>query len=167
MSLLHRQALSVLETLHQQIQTVLTDLANECPQSTVWVATNDTNWISEIRMHYTETEVKLDVWLSDIPFQALELHISPETAVIRAKSLLDMVEGFFSAEHLEGIIPFPVAVHPETVSASLQHNLLSLTLPKSGQIERQRLLVRFNQVLDPSQSSSGMRRSLTFKGAKS
>jgi HSP20 family molecular chaperone IbpA len=118
-------------------------------------------------MHYTETEVKLDVWLSDIPFQALELHISPETAVIRAKSLLDMVEGFFSAEHLEGIIPFPVAVHPETVSASLQHNLLSLTLPKSGQIERQRLLVRFNQVLDPSQSSSGMRRSLTFKGAKS
>lgn len=108
-------------------------------------------------MHYTETEIRLDIQLSNIPFQALELQISPETAVIRAKSLIGAVEGFFSADQLEGIIPFPMAVHPETVCAKLYHNVLTLTLPKSAQIDRQRLLIHFNQNYSAPEAPAGSR----------
>lgn len=144
MSLVHWQFLSVLEKIHQQIQATLTELASECPQSTIWIGTDDPNWISEIKMYYVKSEIILDVQLSDVPFQDLEVQISPETAVVRAQSLLDAVEGFFSAGLLESIIPFPISVHPETVGVKLHGNTLTLTLPKSGKIDRQRLSVHFS-----------------------
>lgn len=116
-------------------------------------------------MHYSETAIKLNVRLANVPFQDLEVQISPETAVIRAKSLLDTVEGFYSADRLEGIIPFPISVHPETVCTKLHHNILTLTLPKSSKIDRQCLSVRFDNH-EGTNLTQPQPRSLTSKSAE-
>jgi HSP20 family molecular chaperone IbpA len=141
MSSIHWQLLSALEPIHQQIQTVLTQTVNRYSQSTVWVDTNDDNWISAIKTHDTATKVVIEVQLSDDQLQDLEVQISSETAVIRARSTRDMVEGFFCAGLLESTIPLPISVHPEAVWATIDHNIITLVMPKSGKIDRQRIAV--------------------------
>lgn len=152
MSLIHWQSLQALETIHQQIQAALIGLIENSHHSTVWVSTNGSDLISEIKIQETNSNIILDIHLLE-QITDLEVQISSETVVLRGQSDQDKVEGFFSSGRVQNIIPLPISVHPETVHAELDYPMLTLTLPKSGQIDRQRTAIQFNHS-QPSQLSS-------------
>jgi len=141
MSLIHWQSLQALETIHRQIQTTLTSLIENSQAATVWVSTNGTDLISEIKIQETETDIILNIHLLE-KITNLEVQISSETAVLRGQSHQDEVEGFFSSGQAQNIIPLPISVHPEAVYAELHYPMLRLSLPKSGQIDRQRIAIQ-------------------------
>ncbi|NJO43367.1 MAG: Hsp20 family protein [Cyanobacteria bacterium CRU_2_1] len=133
------QSLHTLETLHQQIQDALVELLHTSYESTVWIGSDERTWISEIKIRETDANVILCIQIPDTPVEDLAIQISPETAVIKGKPRQAEVEGFFSPGYFQNIIPLPIAVHPEAVQAQLNHNILTLTLPKSGRIRQQRI----------------------------
>lgn len=143
MSLIHWQSLQALEAIHHQIQSDLMRLIESSHGSTVWVSTNGTDLISEIKIHETETDVILDIRLPK-EITDLEVQLSSETALLRARSQQDEVEGFFSSGQLQNIIPLPISVHPEAVHAEFQDSILTLKLPRSGRIDRHRIAVQFS-----------------------
>jgi HSP20 family molecular chaperone IbpA len=155
MSLLFWQSLQALETIHQQIYASLTSLIESNCRSTVWLNTDGSDLISQIKIHETDTDMVLDIQLLE-QLTNLEIQISSETAVIRARLLEDEVEGFFSSGQRQNIIPLPIAVHPEAVRAELHQTVLTLTLPKAGEIDRQCIALQVDDKLLPHPQSSGL-----------
>lgn len=138
MSSISWHSLRALETIHQQIQASLSSLLKNTHESTLWLGTDGAGLISEIKIRETETSILLDIQLLE-QLTDLDVQVSPETAVICARSYQDEVEGYFSTGQLQNIIPLPISVHPETVHAELQDTTLTLVLPKAGKIDRQRI----------------------------
>lgn len=139
MSSLNWQTLQSLEVLHRKIQDVLADLSHDRCESTVWVGSSGSTWIPEVKIRETAASIILEMQIPESQLEGLDVQISPETAVIRAKSVHDVVEGFFSPAQMQHIIPLPMPVHPEAVQANLKQSTLTLVLPKSGAVERQRI----------------------------
>ncbi|GAB4384061.1 MAG: hypothetical protein Kow00121_47060 [Elainellaceae cyanobacterium] len=145
MALVHLQSMLVLETLLEQMQSALSGLSNGCRESIVWVGSNNAAWIPEIEIHETDMEVVLHVQMPELQLQNLEIQISPETAVIQGNTTQDAVEGFFSSERFQHLIPLPFAVHPEAVQATFSASVLKLALPKSGRTQRQRIVMQLTE----------------------
>lgn len=144
----HRQFLATLEPLHHQMQETLTDVLRHCYESHVWVGSNDgVTWISQIAIEETNSAVMLQVQIPKVLLQNLEIQISSETASLQSKLTSDDVEGFFSPGYIKNIIPLPISVHPEAIQAQLNGTVLTLILPKSSQVQRQRFTIQPTQDL--------------------
>jgi HSP20 family molecular chaperone IbpA len=131
----------MLNSLYQTVQEVLAAASSYEQASTIWVGSSGSTWITDITVHETETDVTLRVQMPETLVD-LEIKVSPETAVIQGKPIACDVEGYFSVGSIQNLIPLPIAVHPESVQAQLQDNVLVLVLPKSGRIQRQPIAVQ-------------------------
>jgi HSP20 family molecular chaperone IbpA len=141
MSFMNGPSWQMLNSLYQTLQEILAVATSHNQESTVWVGSSDSTWISDITIQETDTEVILQVQMPE-PLDELEIKISPETAVIQGKPIGCHVEGYFSVGSVQNLIPLPIAVHPESVQARMQDNMLFLVLPKSGRIQRQPIAVQ-------------------------
>lgn len=145
------QSMHTIDALLTQMQTALdhllsteTETNSTETSSTVWVGSHNAAHMPDIKIHETDRTVTLFVYLPNLPLRDLEVYISSETAIIQGKSTQDEVEGYFSAEPFQHIIPLPILVHPEAVQASFDSSVLTLSLPKSGRIQRQRIAVKLD-----------------------
>jgi HSP20 family molecular chaperone IbpA len=114
------------------------------------VGSSGSDWISEVVFAETDTAITLQLHLPS-ELEDISIKVSAETAVIQGRRT-DDVEGYFCSGYIQNFIPLPIAVHPETVQAELNANVLTLILPKSGKIQQQRLTVPLKKTaLSPPQ----------------
>ena len=142
MSFIQWQSWQILNRLSRSVEEVLANFP--AVESSVWVGSDDSAWVSDITIHETATEMVLRIQMPSA-LDNLEVQISPETAVIQGKPLEYQVEGYFNVGLVPNLIPLPIAVHPDAVQAELHTNTLILILPKSGSTQRQRIAVQFSQ----------------------
>lgn len=149
----HWNFLAALDALHQKIQDTLTDGLLVSQQSRIWIGNNsETTWISGIEMHETETEIVLKILMAPVSFIDLDVQVSSETALIQGRLDTDAVEGFFAPVRVQHLIPLPIPVHPEAVRAHWKANQLTLTLPKTSRVHRQRIVVEMSEPGCPVQA---------------
>lgn len=143
MSFTQWQSWQTLNSLYQSIQEIFAN-APFIEESTVWVGNSGSDWISDITIRETDTEMILQIHLPS-EFANLKVQVSPETVLIQGKPTGSDVEGYFNSGHVQNLIPLPIAVHPEVVQAKIQNDILTLVLPKSGKIQQQRIAVHFTE----------------------
>ena len=116
------------------------NLLNGCWQSTLWFGNTEETPISAIMVHETEKDFILEVRIADIHLVKLNLRITPETVLIQGQPTeLAGVEGYFRPSGFESLIPLPHPVEPETSSAQIQPD--SLTIQLNKQLEEPRSIV--------------------------
>ena len=132
----------ILSVLSQLLQESVANLLKDCHQSTLWVANTAQMPISEITIHETATEAVLTAYLADVDMKTLKVEASQETLLIQGQYSESMsVDGYFSPQHFQSLIPLPYAVHPATIQAELKPGVLMIRFPKLGQIEPTRVKV--------------------------
>jgi HSP20 family molecular chaperone IbpA len=152
MSFIQWQSWQLLNSLYQSVQEILAN-APFIEESTVWVGNSGSDWISDITIRETDTEMVLQFHLPD-EFANLKVQVSPETVLIQGKLSGFDVEGYFNSGYVQNLIPLPIAVHPEVVQAKRQDDMLTLILPKFGRIQQQRIAVHFADDSEPFEQAS-------------
>lgn len=142
-------AFQVLNELSQLFQDSFATLLKGCHQSTLWVgSTAETETaIAELTIHESQTEVVLRAYLPDVQMATLDVQIAQETVLIQGQwSQSAEVEGYFRPSRFQSLIPLPYCVHPETVRAFLEQNVLTIRFPKQGKIQPSRVRVELTSL---------------------
>ncbi len=114
---------------HQQDQ--FSSWLNRTQQSTLWIGHTEETPIASITIHEMETTLMLKVDISDIHLVKLKFQICSETLLIQAQpTAVSQVEGYFSPNGFESLIPLPHAVQPETCSTQIQPDGVEILFAK-------------------------------------
>jgi HSP20 family molecular chaperone IbpA len=152
MSHIEWQSWQILSNLIQSLEELFVQFS-ALQETTIWVGSSGSDWISEIVFAETDATITLQIHLP-LQLEDISIKVSSETAVIRGRRT-DDVEGYFCSGYVQNFIPLPIAVHPETVQAELNANLLTLILQKSGRIRQQRLTVPLKKTVSSSPQGVG------------
>lgn len=132
----------VLNDLSQLFQHSFATLLNGCHQSTLWMGNTAETPIAELTIHESQAEVVLRAYLPDVQSTTLDVQIAQETILIQGQWCESAeVEGYFRPSRFQSLIPLPYCVHPETVQAFLEQDVLTIRFPKPGKFQRSRVRV--------------------------
>jgi HSP20 family molecular chaperone IbpA len=137
-------AFHVLNELSQLFQDSIATLLKDAQQSTLWVgSTAETETaITELTIHESQTEVVLRAYIPNVQMATLDVQIGQETVLIQGQGTESAeVEGYFRPSRFQSLIPLPYCVHPETVQAFLEQDVLTIRFPKQGEIQPSRVRV--------------------------
>lgn len=135
-------AVQVLNDLSQLFQHSFASLLKECQQSTLWIGNTGETAIAAITIQETQTEAVLKAHIPEVQTATLDVQVSQETVLIQGQwSKSREVEGFFRPSRFQSLIPLPYSVHPETVRAELEQDVLTIRFPKQGEIQPSRVRV--------------------------
>jgi HSP20 family protein len=124
-------------SLRQQIDMLFDNLIRDQPQLNPFPSM-DTPWIPAIELQETATEICLKAQLPGIEPSELDIQVS-ENAVFLSGEHREChqtnKQGIFKSEFRYGqfkrVIPLPISIHREQVTAKMVGGLLTLTMPKA------------------------------------
>lgn len=135
-------AFQVLNELSQFFQHSFANLLKQSQQSTLWIGNTEETAIAELTIHELQTEVVLRAYIPDVQMATLDVQIAQETILIQGEwSQSAEVEGYFRPSRFQSLIPLPYCVHPETVQALREQDVLTIRFPKPRKIQSSRVRV--------------------------
>jgi HSP20 family protein len=142
MNLIYSTSIQALTQLSQLVQGSLASFLEDYQQSTLWIGNTEDMAIAAMSIQERTTEVILKIQLCDVDIPTLEIQLTQETVLLQGK-LTDRsrIEGYFYPGQFQTLIPLPYPVHPETVRAELQQDMLLIHLPKQAEIQQHRVKV--------------------------
>jgi HSP20 family protein len=125
------------QSLRQQIDLLFENLIREQPQFSL-VSSMDTPWIPAIELQETETELCLKAQLPGIAPSELDIQVSENAVFLsgehRESHQTDKQSIFRSEFHygqFKRVVPLPIPIQRERVTAEMSGGLLTLTMPKA------------------------------------
>lgn len=124
-------------SLRQQLDVLFEKLARQQPQLNLFPGM-DTRWMPAIELQETDTELWLKAQLPGIEMGELEIQVS-ENAVFLSGEYRECHQhdkrGIFRTEFHYGqfkrVVPLPIPIQRERVTAAMAGGLLTLTMPKA------------------------------------
>lgn len=128
-----------LNLLYKRVQLCSDNASSNVPVLTLWVAQEGTTPVENVKIQETPTHLFLKVSIPSVQPEDLEIRVTSET-IFLAGEKIERVQVFgycdftYPVQQFKTLIPLPYAVHPETVSAEFQGNVLFLSLPKQKNV---------------------------------
>lgn len=124
-----------LSNLYQQIQIFTDNPISTNPPLTIWVAQEGITPIRDVQIQETSTHLLLNISIPGFQPEDLQIRVTSETVFLAGEQIeqvqvLGYCDFTYPAQQFQSLIPLPYSVHPETVTAEFQGNVLRLTLPK-------------------------------------
>jgi HSP20 family molecular chaperone IbpA len=125
----------IFSNLYQRMRVIKdSPIAND-PPLTIWVAQEGITPIRDVQMQETSNHIVLKVSIPNLKPENLEIRVTSETVFLSMEQIEQVeVLGYcnftYPTEQFQCLIPLPYSVHPETVTAELDGNILLLRLPK-------------------------------------
>ncbi|WRH68227.1 MAG: Hsp20/alpha crystallin family protein [Planktothrix sp. GU0601_MAG3] len=145
-----------LNNLYQRMQIIKDRSLSNDPPLTLWVAQEGITPIREVQMQETSNHIVLKVSIPSLKPENLEIRVTSETVFLSGEKIEQVqVQGYcdftYSSQQFQCLIPLPHCVHPETVTAELEQNLLLLKLPKERTVSPrfQGIVVRCSSDFQP------------------
>ncbi len=137
-----QELLQLVERSSQIAETAMQELARVRAQPRLWIGDWGSTPLPAVQLQETAQLIEIKIAVPQVAAEDLEIEIGAETVLIRAvQSDTAIVEGCgkfsFSPGYFHSLLPLPCRVHPELIKAELDNGVLSLTLAKSGAIQRQ------------------------------
>jgi HSP20 family protein len=128
-----------LNNLYQRIQFGNDKPTSTLPLLTLWVAQEGTTPVEGVKIQETSTHLFLKVSIPSLRPEDLEIRVTSETIFLAGEQMeqvqvLGYCDFTYPVQQFQCLIPLPYAVHPETVTAEFQGNVLRLTLPKQKNV---------------------------------
>lgn len=128
-----------LNNLYQRMQVIKDQPISNDPPLTLWVAQEGITPIRQVQMQETSNHIILKVSIPSLKPENLEIRVTSETVFLSGEKIeqvqvLGYCDFTYPSEQFQCLIPLPHCVHPETVTAELDENLLLLKLPKEQTI---------------------------------
>ena len=124
-------------SLRQQIDGLFDNLTRDQPQLSPF-ASVETPWIPAIELQETATELCLKAQLPGIEPSELDIQVSENAVFLSGEHrecLQTDKQGIFRSEFRYGqfkrVVPLPIPIQRERVSAEMSGGLLTLTMPKA------------------------------------
>ena len=124
-----------LNNLYQRMQIIKDKPMSNDPPLTLWVAQEGITPIRDVQMQETSNHIILKISIPSLQPEDLSIRVTSETVFLSGEKIEQVeVPGYcdftYSSQQFQCLIPLPYSVHPETVTAELEKNLLLLKLPK-------------------------------------
>lgn len=130
-------AFQLLNYVNQYLERSFFRSANGSQQSTLWISHTEETPIAAIKIYEIGANFILKVRISDIDLVKLKLQVTPETVLIQGQPNISTgVEGYFHPRGFESLIPLPHPVQPETCSAEIQADGLTIHLTKQFGVQQ-------------------------------
>jgi HSP20 family protein len=124
-------------SLRQQIDLLFENLVCQRSQLSLF-SSMDTPWIPAIELQETETELFLKAQLPGIAPSELDIQVSENAVFLSGEhreSNQTAKQGIFRSEFHYGqfkrVVPLPIPIQRERVTAEMSGGLLTLTMPKA------------------------------------
>ncbi len=140
---------SFLSNLYQRMQLIKDKPVSNDPPLTLWIAQEGITPIRDVLMQETSDHIILKVSIPSLKPEDLSIRVTSETVFLSGEKIEQVeVSGYcdftYSSQQFQCLIPLPYSVHPETVTAEWEKNLLLLKLPKEKTVSarNQGIIVR-------------------------
>jgi HSP20 family molecular chaperone IbpA len=146
---------SFLNNLYQRMQVIKDKTVSNDPPLTIWIAQEGITPIRDVEMQETSSHIILKVSIPILQPEDLSIRVTSETVFLSGEKIEQVeVPGYcdfsYPSQQFQCLIPLPYSVHPETVTAEWEKNLLLLKLPKEKTVSarNQGIIVRCSSDLE-------------------